>query len=87
MQVELGNTADLSCLELSRLWLEAILSYLDLSGERRGERGERGAKSVERGAWSGRMLKPKRFMGCIWKGKVQLVGTGENYWELPGCQI
>jgi len=48
MQVELGNTADLSCLELSRLWLEAILSYLDLSGERRGERGERGAKSVER---------------------------------------
>jgi len=41
-------------LELSRLGPEAILSYLDLSGERRAEKGERGAKSEERGAWSGR---------------------------------
>ena len=40
---------------------------------------KRRAWSVER-----EVLKPKWFMGCIWKEKVQLVGTGENYWELPG---
>ena len=53
MQVELRNGSDLRYLELSPLGPEAILSYLDLGGERRGERGERGAWSVERRAESG----------------------------------
>jgi len=61
---------------------------LHIIGSGGGRTGKRRGERVERGAWSGRgereMLKPKRFIGCIWKGKVQLVGTGENYWELPG---
>ena len=48
--------------------------------ERRGERDFFAAS----GSLGRDMLKPKRFIGCIWKGKVQLVGTGGNYLELPG---
>ena len=56
-QVELGNAYDLRYLELSRLGTEAILSYLDLSGERRaGEGGEKMARNA-----------PRHLGGYIWE--------------------
>jgi len=46
-QGELGNRSDLGCLELSRLGLEAILSYLDLGDEWGAKSEERRAGDVE----------------------------------------
>ena len=40
MQLEFENRSYLGYLELSRLGPEAISTYLDLIGERRGERGK-----------------------------------------------